>query len=121
MATNLQIDDNLILQKTILQQPSFSIIADQGEYKVQTLNFCKRLQGAADARRRARGRTFVLQVPDNKADAAPCECLQKLFSTRLKKGSLKNNVTFWQPIHPVRPLCENSEYPVLCTLRFTCL
>ena len=33
----------------------------------------KRLQGAADARRRARRRTIVLQVPDNKADAAPCE------------------------------------------------
>ena len=32
---------------------------------------CKRLQGAADARRRARRRTFVLQVPDNKADAVP--------------------------------------------------
>jgi hypothetical protein len=37
---------------------------------------CRRLQGAADARRRARGRTFVLQVPDNKADAVPCERLQ---------------------------------------------
>jgi hypothetical protein len=37
---------------------------------------CKRLQGAADARRRARRRTFVLQVPDNKADAVPCECLR---------------------------------------------
>ena len=36
----------------------------------------KRLQGAADARRRARGRTFVLQVSDNKADAVPCERLQ---------------------------------------------
>jgi hypothetical protein len=36
---------------------------------------CKRLQGAADARRRARRRTFVLQVPDNKADAVPCERL----------------------------------------------
>jgi hypothetical protein len=38
---------------------------------------CKRLQGAADERRRARRRTFVLQVPDNKADAVPCERLQK--------------------------------------------
>ena len=37
---------------------------------------CKRLQGAADARRRARRRTFVLQMPDNKADAVPCERLQ---------------------------------------------
>jgi len=36
---------------------------------------CKRLQGAADARRRARRRPFVLQVPDNKADAVPCERL----------------------------------------------
>jgi hypothetical protein len=39
---------------------------------------CKRLQGAADARRRVRRRPFVLQVPDNKADAVPCECLQKI-------------------------------------------
>jgi len=38
---------------------------------------CKRLQGAADARPRVRRRTFVLQVPDNKADAVPCERLQK--------------------------------------------
>ncbi|MGB5422399.1 MAG: hypothetical protein WBN03_09575, partial [Desulfobacterales bacterium] len=37
---------------------------------------CKRLQGAADARRRVRRRTFVLQVPDNKADAVPCERLR---------------------------------------------
>ena len=37
---------------------------------------CKRLQDAADARRRARRRTFVLQVSDNKADAVPCECLR---------------------------------------------
>jgi hypothetical protein len=36
---------------------------------------CKHLQGAADARRRVRRRTFALQVPDNKADAAPCERL----------------------------------------------
>ena len=36
---------------------------------------CKSSQGAADARRRARRRTFVLQVPDNKADAVPCEPL----------------------------------------------
>ena len=39
---------------------------------------CKRLQGVADARRRARRRPFVLQVPDNKADAVPCERLQKI-------------------------------------------
>ena len=37
---------------------------------------CKRLQGAADARRRVRRRPFVLQVPDNKADAVPCERLR---------------------------------------------
>ena len=30
---------------------------------------CERLQGTADARRRARIRTFVLQVADNKSDA----------------------------------------------------
>ena len=36
---------------------------------------CKRLQGAADARRLARRRTIVLQVPDNNADAVPCERL----------------------------------------------
>jgi hypothetical protein len=41
---------------------------------------CKRLQGAADARRRARRRTFVLQVPDNKSDAVRCERLQRFFS-----------------------------------------
>jgi hypothetical protein len=40
---------------------------------------CKRLQGAADARRRARRRTFVLQVPDNKADAVPCERLHVFY------------------------------------------
>jgi hypothetical protein len=40
---------------------------------------CKRLQGAADARRRARRRTFVLQVPGNKADAVTCERLQRFF------------------------------------------
>jgi hypothetical protein len=40
---------------------------------------CRRLQGAADARRRARRRTFVLQVPDNKADAVPCERLPLIY------------------------------------------
>jgi hypothetical protein len=39
---------------------------------------CKRLQGAAGARRWVRGRTFVLQVLDNKADAVPCERLRKI-------------------------------------------
>ena len=33
------------------------------------------LQGAADARRRVRRRTFVLQVLDNTADAVLCERL----------------------------------------------
>jgi len=37
---------------------------------------CKHLQGAADARSRVRRRTFLLQVPDNKADAVPCERLR---------------------------------------------
>ena len=41
--------------------------------------YCKRLQGAADARRWVRGRPFVLQVPDNKANAVPCERLQNFF------------------------------------------
>ncbi len=36
----------------------------------------KRLQGAADARHRARRRTVVLQLPGNAADAGPCERLQ---------------------------------------------
>ena len=45
--------------------------------RLKPLN-CKRLQGAADARRRAHRRTFVLQVPDNKADEVPCERLQKI-------------------------------------------
>ena len=36
----------------------------------------KRLQGAVDASRRARRRTLVLQVSDNKADAVPCERLR---------------------------------------------
>jgi len=36
----------------------------------------KRLQGAADARRRAHRRTYLLrQVPDNRADAVTCERL----------------------------------------------
>jgi hypothetical protein len=30
---------------------------------------CNRLQGAADARRRVRRRSFILQVPANNADA----------------------------------------------------
>jgi hypothetical protein len=39
----------------------------------------KRLEGAADARHRVRRRPFVLQVPDNKADAVPCERLPFLY------------------------------------------
>ena len=49
---------------------------------------CKRLQGAADARRRARKRTFVLQVPDNKADAVPCERL-RIFSDQSGRSRLE--------------------------------
>jgi hypothetical protein len=26
------------------------------------------------------------------------------------EGSLKNNLTFWMPMHFVRPRCENSKY-----------
>jgi hypothetical protein len=37
--------------------------------------YCKRSQGAADARRWVRRRTFVLQVPDNNTDAVPSERL----------------------------------------------
>jgi hypothetical protein len=43
------------------------------------LNFGNRSQGAADARRRARRWSFVLQVPDKKADAVPCERLPMLY------------------------------------------
>ena len=42
-----------------------------------TQPICKHLQGDADARRRARRRTFGLQVADNKADAVTCECLRR--------------------------------------------
>jgi hypothetical protein len=52
---------------------------------------CKRLQGAADARRRARKRTFVLQVPDNKADAVPCERLQ---SINKRTGTMTNTNSY---------------------------
>jgi hypothetical protein len=55
---------------------------------------CKRLQGAADARRRARRRTFVLQVPDNKADAVPCERLQKL---RVSTAEIASRLGLTQP------------------------
>jgi len=27
------------------------------------------------------------------------------------KGSLKNNLAFWTPMHPVRLRCKTSEYP----------
>jgi hypothetical protein len=36
-----------------------------------------RLQGAADARRRVRSRTRVLQVPGNEADAVSCERIRE--------------------------------------------
>jgi hypothetical protein len=45
----------------------------------------KRLQGAAGARRRARRRTIVLQAPDNKADAVPCERL-RFFNLRFDES-----------------------------------
>ena len=46
----------------------------QSPMRFQPPNY-KLLQGAADVRRRVRRRTFVLKVPDNKADAVPCERL----------------------------------------------
>ena len=39
-----------------------------------------RLQGAPDARRRARRRTRVLQVPGNAADGVPCERIPKMLA-----------------------------------------
>jgi Fe-S-cluster containining protein len=44
--------------------------------------YCKRLQAAADARRRARRRAFARQVPDNEADAVPCERLRIFLSRK---------------------------------------
>jgi hypothetical protein len=41
------------------------------------LRNCLRLQDAEDAGRRARRRTFVFQVPDDKTDAVPLEGLRK--------------------------------------------
>ncbi len=41
-------------------------------------SICERLQGAADARQRARRRTHVLQVPVNATGAVPCERLPKI-------------------------------------------
>ena len=52
---------------------------------------CKRLQGAADARCRARRRTFVLQVHDNKADAVPCERLLNFDLFCYLKRNCKNH------------------------------
>jgi len=64
------------------QEPGFFILIHKGYpfpgvqllMHFQPMN-CKHLQGAADVRRRAHRRTFVLQVLGNKADAVPCECL----------------------------------------------
>jgi len=57
---------------------------------------CKRLQGAADARRRARRRPFVLQVPDNKADAVLCERFRRFgIACRLKVGNGRANWKFF--------------------------
>jgi len=63
---------------------------------------CKRLQGAADVRRRVRRRTFVLQVPDNKADAVPCERLPNFYHAA-DTGTISDSVailnrTHWQPM-----------------------
>jgi hypothetical protein len=41
-----------------------------------------RLQGAADARRRTRSRTAVLQASGNAADVVPCERIRKFLKTR---------------------------------------
>ena len=53
----------------------------------------KRLQGAADVRRRVRRRTAVLQVPGNAAGVVPCERLRlhncKSRSTLCKKNRYK--------------------------------
>ena len=70
---------------------------------------CKRLQGAADASRRVRRRTFVLQVPDNKADAVPCERLQNICHSteynRVMLEEIKAPVIAWhtlayEEVHP---------------------
>jgi HSP20 family protein len=49
----------------------------------------------------------------NKISACFCGEQQLILGTRTNrdrpKGSLKNNVTYWAPMHPVRPRCENSE------------
>jgi hypothetical protein len=33
--------------------------------------------------------------------------------TKGSKGSLKNDLTFWRPMHPVWLRCENSKYPYI--------
>ena len=52
---------------------------------------CKRLQGAADAKRRSRRRTLVLQTPDNKADAVPCERLHRVLKNVMSAGKTRQN------------------------------
>jgi hypothetical protein len=57
---------------------------------------CKRLQGAADAMRQARRRSFVLQVPDNKADAVSCERLPRFgIACRLQVCNGRTNWKFF--------------------------
>jgi hypothetical protein len=51
---------------------------------------CMGLLGAADVRRRACRRSFVLQVRDNKADAVPCERLQYIVSFVVDKETDEN-------------------------------
>jgi len=62
------------------QQPFTGV---QRPMRFKPPNF-KRLQGAADAWRGARRRPIDLQVPDNKADAVPCERLPGAESISVK-------------------------------------
>jgi hypothetical protein len=66
--------DGIIGLWRITIQFSPSILAKPIRFKPPN---CKRLQGAVEVRRRMRRRTFVLRVPDNKADAVSCEHLKK--------------------------------------------
>ena len=71
----------------------------------------KRLQGAADARRRVRRRTFVLQEPDNKADAVPCERLPDFYH----RGSPTAAPSFGKPSGPpVSPLLPDRPGQLRC-------
>jgi hypothetical protein len=59
---------------------------------------CKRLQGAPDERRRARKRIFVLQVPDNKADAVPCDRLPN-FHHAADIGTISDDIVILNRTH----------------------